>query len=157
MLQWSGYILKTPRLRQMVTQVQQAAGGMACPRCSCPIHQHHLKMADLNAIPPGAALWPHVDEVVDGGACALILLVRSAVRGGDFRVARSDEEVVWQTCREDARRVKYRMRDTESVALFREGEYVVFDGEKYLHEVTRVAGDVERVSLAVTLVCPRKK
>jgi hypothetical protein len=157
MLQLKRNILKTRELHQVVSAVQVAAGEISCPCCHFPIHRHHLKNADVNAIGPGAALWPHVDEVVEGGACALLLLVRAAVQGGDLRVETSGnvEEVAWQTCGEDASRVKYRMRDTESTGLFREGEYVVVHGEKHLHEVTRVAGNVVRVSLAMTLVCPR--
>ena len=146
-----------PRARTAVDGIVTAVGAAACPRCSRNVQAHRVRSVDVNAIAPGAALWPHVDARIASGTCALLVLLRAPAQGGDLRIAKQagEEGVAWRSCGGGQHHVKYRMRDTESTALYREGEYVVMDGESYVHEVTRVTGNVERVSLAVTLLCPR--
>ena len=111
---------------------------------------------DINRIGLGAALWPHQDEKVSPhGEVSAMVLVQRAELGGDFRIARKSGEVgvAWRPM-DDAKTLRDRARDTVSSDM-RVGDCVLFEGCAYVHEVTQVHGPVDRISMVLTIRCPR--
>ena len=143
--------------RQVRDSVCHELDQKACPRCKISLREHARDTpVDLNKIVLGAALWPHQDTVVSPhGEVSAMVLVQKAELGGDFRIAHNsgEEGVTWRPM-EDAATLRDRVRDTVSCDM-RVGDCVLFQGCEYVHEVTRVHGPVDRLSMVLTLRCPR--
>jgi hypothetical protein len=123
-----------------------------CWKCEAPVALHGIKSIDLNSIPTGSSLWPHVDRQKTQ---AMIMLVNAAGAGGEMRVATLPgvDGVEW---RNETTSVKSplarRYPDTVSAQLTYKGDAILLDGGRYVHEVTRVMRGV-RDTVALSLQC----
>ena len=129
-----------------------------CPRCGRFVSEHDVVDADLNVMKPNAALWPHMDEhlgVRKGRVVTALVLLQPATAGGQLRVSRAagEDGVAWRSMSSDAITLARRSRDTMLVPLFSHGDACVMHGERFVHEVTRIRGDLTRVTLVLTLKC----
>jgi hypothetical protein len=125
-----------------------------CWKCHAPVALHAIQSADLNSIPTGSSLWPHVDLQ---RTQAMIILVNAAGAGGEMRVAKRPgvDGVEW---RNETTGVKSplarRYVDTVGAQLTYTGDAILLDGGKFVHEVTRVVRGV-RDTVALSLQCVR--
>jgi hypothetical protein len=134
-------------LQQVVAHV-----AMDCPCCGASVASHEIVTADLNQVRPQAAIWPHQDVVIGGGAPSLLVLLQPAQQGGHFRIAK-EADVSWREADAGGLTLAQRVRDTVYVPLQECGDVCCFDGCTYVHEVSRVYGSEPRLTVSVTLAC----
>ena len=123
-----------------------------CWKCQAPVALHAIKSADLNSIPTGSSLWPHVDLQKTQ---AMIILVNAAGAGGEMRVATLPgvDGVEWRNETTSGKSpLARRYTDTVSAQLTYTGDAILLDGGKFVHEVTRVMRGV-RDTVALSLQC----
>ena len=106
---------------------------------------------DSNQLRPHAAIWPHID--VAAGPSLLVVL-QPAEQGGSFRIA-TEKDVNWRDAAAGGLAFARRARDTVCLPMNDCGDVCFFDGCSYAHEVRPVYGRKPRVSVAMTLACPK--